>query len=53
MDIEATFNEMLAQDTASGLDRQFDKEELLGDAQITSVTANEASTTFNWTANKK
>ena len=44
MAIKAILNEMLAQETACGIVMELDEEELIGDAQITSVTVKEAST---------
>ena len=52
-DNQATLNEMLVQETASGMAIEFDEEEILGNTQITSVTAKEASTTPNRIANKE
>ena len=44
MDIKAILNEMLAQETACGIAMEFYEDELIGDAQITSVTVKEAIT---------
>ena len=52
-DNQSTLNEMLVQETASGMAIEFDEEEILGNTQITSVTAKEASTTPNRIANKE
>ena len=54
MDIEATLNEMLAQETNDGMEFAFSEEELLRDTnQITSTTVHAATTAVNRVACKE
>ena len=54
MDIEATLNEFLAQETNEGMDLAFNKKELLRDTtQITSTTVQAATTAVNRVACKE
>lgn len=47
MNIEATLNQMLAQETSAGMAIKFGEDDLLRDTQTTSVTVKESSTSIN------
>ena len=53
MDMEATLNELLAQETEEGIAMEFNEDDLLGDTQISSITFEEANKVANRVANKK
>ena len=51
--MEATLNELLAQETEEGIAMEFNEDDLLGDTQISSITFEEANKVANRVANKK
>ena len=53
MDIEATLNELLAQETEEGMAMEFNGDELLGKTQISSTIVKEAEKTINRAASKE